>query len=101
MVLKKEKTMRIIFYLMLSILIILYFYKLGNIPSGLFCDEAVIGYRAYEIINNDTSGFINPFFYKHFHYVLGALPVYGTVFFVKLFGLNDHSVRLSSVFFPY
>lgn len=99
MLLKKEKTMTIIFYLMLSILIILYFYKLGNIPSGFFCDEAEIGYHAYEIINNDTSGFINPFFYKHFHYVVGALPVYGAVFFVKLFGLNDHSVRLSSVFF--
>ena len=77
----------------------IYLYKLGQIPYGIFCDEAKIAYEAYLLIHQNVSDFINPLFYHHFDYVFGTLPIYATVPFIELFGLNDFSTRLASVFF--
>lgn len=79
--------------------LIIYLYKLGSIPYGLFCDEAQTGLRAWELISGNFSNFESPFFYNHFNYIFGSLSVYATVPFVALFGLNEFSVRLTSVFF--
>src|SRR3990172_7431047 len=77
----------------------IYLYKLGKIPYGIFCDEAKIAYEAYLLIHQNVSDFINPLFYHHFDYVFGTLPIYATVPFIELFGLNDFSTRLASVVF--
>ena len=98
-IIKKEYISIVLQTVVILVIIFLYLYKLGDIPAGLFCDEALIGYRSYELLNKNLSGFVNPFFYNHFQYILGSLPVYGTVPFIKLFGLSDSSVRLASVFF--
>jgi len=81
------------------LIIFIYFYKLGDIPTGFFADEALVGYRAWQVLHGDLSGFINPFFYRHFNYIFGALNVYSNIPFVALFGLSEFSVRLSFVFF--
>lgn len=98
-IIKKKYISIVLRVIVILIIIFLYLYKLGDIPAGLFCDEALIGYRSYELINKNLSGFINPFFYNHFQYIYGAVLVYATFPFIKLFGLNDFSVRLASVFF--
>src|SRR3989304_1644648 len=53
----------------------IYLYKLGQIPYGIFCDEAKIAYEAYLLIHQNVSDLINPFFYHHFNYVFGTLPI--------------------------
>lgn len=81
--------------------VIIYLYKLGSIPYGFFCDEALTGLRAWELINGNFSNFEGPFFYHHFNYIFGSLSVYATAPFVFIFGLNEFSVRLTSVFFAF
>lgn len=77
-----------------------YLYKVGEIPAGLFCDEAQIGNTALQLSKGNISlHFIPLFFYKHFHYVLGYLPILSTAPFVFLLGLSEFSVRLASVFY--
>lgn len=80
-------------------LIGLYTYRLGDVPAGLFCDEAEIGYHAYQFLHHDKSFLITPFFCRHFQYIIGALPVYTALPFVGLFGLTEFSVRLASACF--
>lgn len=86
-------------FLIFLFLTILYLYRLGTNPPAVFCDEALIGLRAGELIRGNFSNFYNPFFYKHFKYVLGNFPVYSNAIFVSILGLNEVSIRLSSVFF--
>lgn len=89
-------------WLILSIFIIgVYLYKLGEIPTGLFCDEALIGYVGYVFPDRVKEYLVNPFFYRHFEYIVGTLEVYTTAPFVKLFGLSDFSIRLPSVAFAF
>jgi len=77
-------------------IIFFYLYKIGDIPNGLFADEAEIGYRSYQLIHGDSSFLVTPFFYHHFNYILGALPIYATSPFIAMFGLSEFSVRFSS-----
>lgn len=74
-------------------------YNIGSIPHGLFTDEAEIGVTAYNLIHGKDAGLINVFYYQHLEYVLGALPVYATVPFIKIFGLSEESLRFASVFY--
>lgn len=94
-----EKVKKYLPLLSFLFIIPIYLYKLGQIPYGVFCDEAKIGYEAYLLIHNNINGLINPLFYQHFDYVFGALPIYSTLPFILLFGLSDFSLRLASVFF--
>jgi 4-amino-4-deoxy-L-arabinose transferase-like glycosyltransferase len=77
----------------------LYTYKVGDYAPGIFCDEAEIGLLAQRFIQGDTSFFHSPFFYQHFEYVYGSLPVITTAPFVYLFGLSDFGVRIGATFF--
>lgn len=86
-------------FILFLLIIFIYLYKIGDIPNGFFADEAEIGYKAYQLTHGDSSFLITPFFYHHFNYVLGALPVYATSPFIAIFGLSEFSVRLSSVIY--
>ncbi|MBP1722152.1 MAG: hypothetical protein H6Q45_764 [Deltaproteobacteria bacterium] len=83
----------------LVILSFVYTVTLGENPSGFFCDEALYGLRSYEIWQGDVTSLVNPFFYKHFGYLQGALFIYAPLLFVKMLGLSEFSVRLTSVVF--
>lgn len=76
------------------------FYKVAQIPPSLSWDEVSIGYNAYSILKTgrDEFGRILPLdaFVAYGDYK-PVLPVYLTVPFVALFGLNELAVRLPSV----
>ena len=72
---------------------------LGRNPFGFFCDEALIGIRAQELLRGERPAGAFPFFFDHFGYTSGTLPLYATAPFVWLFGLTEFAVRLASVFF--
>ena len=70
---------------------------IGKNPVALFCDEAMIGYRAHELVRDRLRSLDFPVFYQHFgHDFLGALPLYATGPFTAVFGPNDMAIRLSS-----
>ena len=69
-----------------------------NFPPLLW-DEAALGYNAYSIIKTgmDEFGKFLPLIFKSFGDYKPGLYVYLAIPFVKLFGLNELSVRLPSI----
>ncbi|MCL5090495.1 MAG: glycosyltransferase family 39 protein, partial [Patescibacteria group bacterium] len=92
---KKEKFL--IFILIIAVFFRLY--KLSSIPAGFFCDEASIGYNAYSILNSgkDEYGVPFPIFFQSLGDYKSPLAIYLTIPFIKFFGLNEFSTRLTSV----
>lgn len=76
-------------------------YRLDQIPSGFFADEASIGYNAYTILTKGTDeyGTKYPLFFKAFGEYKSPIQTYSTVPMIKLFGLNEFSVRLTSALY--
>ena len=71
---------------------------IGSNPAGLFCDEAEIGIRTRELVNDDLPALRPRLFYSHLGYEhLGALPLYAGAPVIAALGLSDMSVRLASV----
>lgn len=78
------------------------FYKLGSIPQGLTKDESYYGYDAYSVLKTgkDIWGNKLPLSFKSTgEYKMNL--TYFIVPFVKLFGLNEMSVRLPSAVFGF
>lgn len=77
-------------------------YQLGNVPPSLYWDEVAIGIDAYAIAKSglDIHGhsWLQPIFPSYGDF---KAPVYIwlTTIAVKLFGLNNFSVRLAGAFF--
>jgi hypothetical protein len=76
--------------------LVFYLRDIGVNPVALFCDEAEIGLESYRLLHGDAETTRIPFFYHHFGYDLGLLPLAATAPFVAIFGLDDFSVRLAS-----
>jgi len=79
------------------------FFRLHNLaknPVGFFCDEAERGVSAYSIIltGKDWHGDKKPIFFKAFGEYTPPLQTYSMIIPIKIFGLNEFSVRLTSVF---
>ncbi len=74
------------------------FYKLSEIPSGVYVDEAAIGYNAYSILETgrDEFGFSFPVFLRSFGAFSSPLYVYLSIPLIKLFGLSEFSIRFLS-----
>ncbi len=87
--------------LLLFILIIavfLRFFRADEIPPSLNWDEASLGYNAYSILKTgkDEWGRVFPLSFEAFgDYKLPGY-IYTAIPFIKLFGLNEFSVRLPS-----
>lgn len=89
------------FLLIFGLAIVLFTYKLGSIPNGVYSDEAVVGYNAWSILTtgNDENGEKLPILFKFFGTYTPGLMVYLQIIPVNLFGLNAWSIRLLSVIF--
>ncbi|WKZ26003.1 MAG: glycosyltransferase family 39 protein [bacterium] len=89
-------------YIVLAIIVILAgfmrFYKLDQIPASLNWDEVAAGYNAYTIANwgMDEYGDKFPTVFTSFYDDKHPVHIYITSVIVKIFGLNDYSVRSSS-----
>lgn len=88
-------------FLLIAILIIgafLRFYKLGNIPSGLYVDEAATGYNAYSILKTgkDEYGKHFPIAFRFFGSYSPPLYTYLTAPVISLKGLEITAVRFIS-----
>ena len=76
-------------------------YKITEIPSSVYWDEASIGYNAYSIARTgkDEWGDFLPIHFRAFGEFKLPVYIYSVVPFVKVFGLNEFSVRIPSVLF--
>lgn len=92
----KNKTFLILFSIFI-VAFILRFYK-SNYPPFLW-DEAALGYNAYSILETgkDEYGKLLPLIFKSFGDYKPGIYVYLILPFVKIFGLNELSVRLPSI----
>lgn len=93
-------------YLSLLILVFilaffLRFYKLGEVPDGLYQDETAIGYNAYSILETAKDEHNTPFpvYFKSFGDHKLPVYVYATAASIKVFGLNAFAVRFPSALF--
>ncbi len=98
----KQNSMKNLKSLTLLIIILvasfLRLYRLGSYPA-LNADEAAIGYNAYSLIQTGKDEHSNawPIHFQSFNDYKPGLYIYFVMPFVKLFGLNEWSVRLPNV----
>lgn len=80
--------------------ILVRFVGLASLPPALNRDEAALGYNAYSILKTgkDEHGQKFPLAFKSIGDYKMPLYIYATIIPVKLFGLNDFSIRFWSAF---
>lgn len=83
----------------IALLAVAYLRDLGRNPYGFFCDEALIGVQARQLLDGTRPEGTFSLFHSHFETTAGSLPVYATAPFVGMLGLSEFSVRFASVFF--
>ncbi len=96
--LKKEY---FILFLILALFLITRLYKIGEVPSSVYWDEASIGYNAFSIVQTgrDEWGETFPLHFKAFGEYKLPVYIYSVALPVKLFGLHEWTVRLPAVVF--
>jgi 4-amino-4-deoxy-L-arabinose transferase-like glycosyltransferase len=89
---------KLILILIFVISFFLRIYKINETPPLLW-DEAALGYNAYSILETgkDEYGKQFPLIFKSFGDYKPGFYVYLSLPFVKIFGLNEISVRLPSI----
>jgi len=78
---------------------LLYCFKLNNVPSGVYVDEAVAAYDSYSLVNTGADHFGQkfPIAFRFFGAYTPGLFVYINTLPLKIFGLNNFSIRFVSV----
>lgn len=94
----KTKIAMIIVVVTMVLGVLIRFTGLDKSPPSLGFDEAALGYNAYSLLltGKDEYGNFLPVSLRSFNDFKPALYGYLTVPFVKLFGLNESSVRMVS-----
>lgn len=97
---------KIFYYLLLLVFLIgffLRFYKLGEVPNGLYQDETAIGYNAYSIITTgkDEYGKTFPLYFKSFGDYKLPVYIYMDTIPIYFLGLTSLAVRLPSAIFGF
>lgn len=91
------------FLLVLICLLFLFtrLYKIAEIPSSVYWDEASIGYNAYSVLKTgkDEWGNFLPIHFRAFGEFKLPVYIYSVIPFISIFGLNELSVRLPAVLF--
>ncbi len=77
------------------------FYRLGEVPAGLYLDEAAQGYNAYSILRTgkDEFGKFLPIVFRSFADFKTPIYIYLVVPLIPVFGLSPFTVRFPSFFF--
>ena len=90
-----KRTLIILLALFLLISLVFHLYKINQVPPCLNADEAAHGYNAYSILKTgrDEYGNFLPLRFRSFEDYKLPLYVYLSVPFIKIFGLNDFSIR--------
>lgn len=91
-------------YLLVLICILFFItrlYKIDQIPPSVYWDEASIGYNAYSLAQDgkDEWGKFLPIHFRAFGEFKLPVYIYSVVPFVKIFGLNEFTVRFPAVFY--
>lgn len=73
-------------------------YQLGQAPSGIYVDEASIGYNAWSILHYGVDEHAEkfPITFQAFGEYKLPVYIYGSIPLIALFGLSEFSVRLLS-----
>ncbi len=92
---------KILLFLICLFFIFTRVYKISEIPSSVYWDEASIGYNAFSIAQTgqDEWGDFLPIHLRAFGEFKLPVFIYSVVPFVKLFGLNEFTVRIPAVLF--
>lgn len=95
----KSKSYLPYLFLILIFASFLYFYKISQIPSSIYDDEATIGYNAYSILTTlkDEYGKTLPIAFRFFGAYTPPLYVYLTIPLIKIFGVTAFSIRFLSI----
>lgn len=95
-----ERNYKVFFAIILGLAILLNTYKLGEVPSGIDCDEAGMNMDAYYIANYGVDRFCkkNPVYFINFGDGQNALYTYLNAFILKLFKVNNYfTMRLPAL----
>lgn len=92
---------KVLFTFLILLFLLTRLYGLISVPSSVYWDEASIGYNAYSILKTgkDEWGEFLPLHFRAFGEFKLPVYIYSTIPFVYVFGLNEVSVRLPSVFY--
>jgi 4-amino-4-deoxy-L-arabinose transferase-like glycosyltransferase len=77
-------------------------YRLGDLPPGLYCDEAALGFNAHLIAHGgvDEHGDVLPLYFWSFDLAYkNPVFIYAAAIPVRLLGLDEFSVRFTSALF--
>lgn len=90
---------KVFFIFILFLAVVLRFYKLGALPSGLTWDEAAIGYSAYGIATTFRDEWLKrlPITFQSFGDYKSPLLVYTLAIFLKVFPPTSFTIRLPIV----
>lgn len=88
-------------FLVFIIGLLIRIWNLGSNPAGFFADEASIGYNAYSVLKSgkDEWGYRFPLLFKAFGQYKDPVLIYTAIPFIKIFGLSEFSIRITSVFY--
>lgn len=89
----------LILFLIVFVALFLRFYQLGNIPAGFLNDEANAGYDAYSVLltgKDQWNNFLPVNNFIGFGDFQPPINRYSMLIPIKLFGLNEFSVRFMS-----
>jgi len=101
LILLKKMRNKLIFAFVLIIFLFSRIYKIADIPSSVYWDEASIGYNAYCLATDlkDEWGVTLPLHFRAFGEFKLPVYIYSVAVFVKAIGLNAYAVRLPAVFY--
>ena len=85
----------------LSVTVVLHFWRIGTAPAGFYGDECSQAYNAYCIARNgaDEYGVRYPLFFRCLDNYQDPLLIYCLVPVVRFFGLTQTTARIPSAFF--
>jgi predicted membrane-bound mannosyltransferase len=99
---RRRRTQRAALVAIVLLAAVLRIYELGDVPAGLYCDEAGNGYNAYSLgsAGIDENGTRWPLYVWSFATAYkNPAFIYAAILPVKLLGLSAFSVRLTSALF--